>query len=101
MFFHILKLEMVFGYSHLKIRGFDQKRIGVMINGIPLNDPEDHQVYWVDMPDFAESTQDIQFQRGVGSSLYGVSTFGGSLNLQTNNLSAPKSNRDLFQLWKL
>jgi len=78
-----------FGYSHLKIRGFDQKRIGVMINGIPLNDPEDHQVYWVDMPDFAESTQDIQFQRGVGSSLYGVSTFGGSLNLQTNNLSAP------------
>ncbi|NQV18271.1 MAG: TonB-dependent receptor [Armatimonadetes bacterium] len=78
-----------FGYSHLKIRGFDQKRIGVMINGIPLNDPEDHQVYWVDMPDFAESTQDIQFQRGVGSSLYGVSTFGGSLNLQTNNLNAP------------
>ena len=78
-----------FGYSHLKIRGFDQKRIGVMINGIPLNDPEDHQVYWVDMPDFAESTQDIQFQRGVGSSLYGVSTFGGSLNLQTNNPSAP------------
>ena len=78
-----------FGYSHLKIRGFDQKRIGVMINGIPLNDPEDHQVYWVNMPDFAESTSDIQFQRGVGSSLYGVSTFGGSLNLQTNNLSAP------------
>ncbi len=78
-----------FGYSHLKIRGFDQKHIGVMINGIPLNDPEDHQVYWVDMPDFAESTSDIQFQRGVGSSLYGVSTFGGSLNLQTNNLSTP------------
>jgi len=78
-----------FGYSHLKIRGFDQKHIGVMINGIPLNDPEDHQVYWVDMPDFAESTQDIQFQRGVGSSLYGVSTFGGSLNLQTNSPTAP------------
>jgi iron complex outermembrane receptor protein len=78
-----------FGYSHLKIRGFDQKRIGVMINGIPLNDPEDHQVYWVDMPDFAESAEDIQFQRGVGSSLYGVSTFGGSLNLQTNNPGAP------------
>ncbi len=78
-----------FGYSHLKIRGFDQKHIGVMINGIPLNDPEDHQVYWVDMPDLAESTQDIQFQRGVGSSLYGVSTFGGSLNLQTNNPTAP------------
>lgn len=77
------------GYSYLKIRGFDQKRIGVMINGIPLNDPEDHQVYWVDMPDFAESLTDIQFQRGIGSSLYGVSTFGGSLNMQTSDLSSP------------
>ncbi len=73
------------GYSYLKVRGFDQNRIGVMINGIPLNDPEDHQVYWVDMPDFAESLDSIQFQRGVGSSLYGVDTFGGSLNLLTGN----------------
>jgi len=79
-----------FGYSYLKIRGFDQKRIGVMINGIPLNDPEDHQVYWVDMPDFAESISDIQFQRGVGSSIYGVSTFGGSLNMQTNTVGMPE-----------
>ncbi len=72
------------GYSYLKVRGFDQKRIGVMINGIPLNDPEDHQVYWVDMPDFAESLDAIQFQRGVGSSLYGIAAFGGSLNLRTS-----------------
>ncbi len=71
------------GYSYLKVRGFDQKRVGVMINGIPLNDPEDHQVYWVDMPDFAESLDSIQFQRGVGSSLYGVDAFGGSVNLIT------------------
>ncbi len=76
----------IIGNAHLKIRGFDQKRIGVMINGIPLNDPEDHNVYWVNMPDFAESTSDIQFQRGVGSSLYGISTFGGSLNMQTSPL---------------
>jgi iron complex outermembrane recepter protein len=76
------------GYSNMKIRGFDQKRIGVMINGIPLNDPEDHNVYWVNMPDFAESISDIQFQRGVGSSIYGVSTFGGSLNMQTNTTRA-------------
>ncbi|MCF7793074.1 MAG: TonB-dependent receptor [Candidatus Cloacimonetes bacterium] len=83
------------GYSYLKIRGFDQKRIGVMINGIPLNDPEDHQVYWVDMPDFAESISDIQFQRGVGSSIYGVSTFGGSLNMQTNH-ATKKEGSELF-----
>ena len=71
------------GYSYLKVRGFDQKRVGVMINGVPLNDPEDHQVYWVDMPDFAESLDSIQLQRGVGSSLYGVDAFGGSINLIT------------------
>jgi len=75
------------GYSFIKIRGFDQKRIGVMINDIPLNDPEDHQVYWVDMPDLAESVEDIQIQRGVGSSIYGVSNFGGSLNIRTRQLS--------------
>jgi iron complex outermembrane receptor protein len=79
------------GYSNLKVRGFDQTRIGVMINGIPLNDPEDHQVYWVDMPDFAESVSDIQFQRGVGSSVYGVSSFGGSLNMDTSLIPQQKS----------
>ena len=71
------------GYTFLKIRGFDQKRIGVMLNEIPLNDPEDQQVYWVDLPDLAESTEDIQVQRGVGSSIYGTSTFGGSVNIRT------------------
>jgi len=71
------------GYSYLKIRGFDQKRIAVMINGIPLNDPEDHQVYWVDMPDLAANTQDIQVQRGLGYSAYGPSAFGGSVNIIT------------------
>lgn len=79
------------GYSFLKIRGFDQRRIGVMINDISLNDPEDQEVYWVDLPDVAESTQDIQIQRGVGSSIYGTSTFGGSVNIKTSNYSAEKS----------
>ncbi len=77
------------GYSHMKVRGFDEKRIGVMVNGIPFNDPEDHSVYWVNMPDLAESVENIQFQKGVGNSQYGVSTFGGSLNLMTNSLNNP------------
>ena len=71
------------GYSYLKIRGFDQKRIAVMINGIPLNDPEDHQVYWVDMPDLAANVDDVQVQRGLGYSPYGPSAFGGSVNIMT------------------
>lgn len=86
------------GYSYMKIRGFDQTRIGVMINGIPLNDPEDHQVYWVDMPDLAESTDNIQLQRGVGSSIYGVSTFGGSLNLKTNTFNLKQGFESYLQL---
>lgn len=78
------------GYSYLKIRGFDQKRVSVMLNGIPLNDPEDHQVYWVNMPDFLGSVQDIQIQRGVGSSIYGSSSFGGTVNILTHELNSPK-----------
>jgi len=76
------------GYSYLKIRGFDQKRISVMLNGIPLNDAESHEVFWIDLPDFAANVQDIQVQRGVGSSLYGASSMGGSVNLITNDFSA-------------
>ncbi len=75
------------GYSHIKVRGFDEKRIGVMVNGIPLNDPEDHQVYWVDIPDIGENIQNIQFQRGVGNLIYGISTLGGSLNLETEKFN--------------
>ncbi|MCK4560995.1 MAG: TonB-dependent receptor [Calditrichia bacterium] len=78
------------GYSFLKIRGFDQSRVGVMLNEIPLNDPEDQQVYWVDHPDLTESVEDIQIQRGVGSSIYGTSTFGGSVNINTKNYSSER-----------
>jgi iron complex outermembrane recepter protein len=84
------------GYSFLKIRGFDQSRVGVMVNDIPLNDPEDQQVYWVDHPDLAESVQDIQIQRGVGSSIYGTSTFGGSVNIRTKNYSSQRIARITF-----
>ncbi len=72
------------GYTYLKIRGFDQRRVGVLIDGIPLNDPEDHQVYWVDLPDFESSLQDIQVQRGVTNSVGGLGAIGGTVNLVTN-----------------
>ena len=79
------------GYTYLKIRGFDQKRVSVMINGIPLNDPEDHQVYWFDMPDLSANIDDIQVQRGLGYSPYGPSAFGGSVNIITQ--TAPRDKR--------
>ncbi len=75
------------GYSGIRIRGSDATRINVTINGIPVNDAESHQVYWVDLPDFASSTENIQVQRGIGSSTNGAGAFGGSVNILTNKLS--------------
>jgi iron complex outermembrane receptor protein len=71
------------GYSYVKVRGFPQRRVAVTINGIPLNDPESHEVYWVDHPDLLASAATLQVQRGVGSALYGASAAGGSINLET------------------
>ncbi len=72
------------GYTGLRIRGSDQSRINVTVNGIPLNDAESHGVFWVNMPDFASSVDNIQIQRGVGTSTNGAATFGASLNIQTD-----------------
>lgn len=79
------------GYNYLNIRGFDQRRISVMINGIPQNDPEDHNVYWLDFPDLAASLQDLQVQRGAGSAFYGPAAVGGSVNLITSSFAGSPS----------
>ncbi|MBI1807916.1 MAG: TonB-dependent receptor [Ignavibacteria bacterium] len=71
------------GYNYINLRGFDQRRLSVMINGVPQNDPEDHNVYWIDFPDLLASTGSIQVQRGAGSAFYGPPAIGGSVNLVT------------------
>ena len=78
------------GDSAVLIRGFDAQRVQVMINGIPVNDPESKKVYWSNWGGLSGSTRDIQVQRGVGSSLYGSGAFGGSINIETNN-APPKA----------
>ncbi len=75
------------GYNYLSIRGFDQRRISVSINGIPQNDPEDHDVYWLDFPDLLASTDLIQVQRGAGSGVTGYPAIGGSINIITSVFS--------------
>jgi len=75
------------GYNYLSIRGFDQRRISVSINGIPQNDPEDHNVYWLDFPDLLASTELIQVQRGAGSGVAGYPAIGGSINIITSPFS--------------
>ncbi len=72
------------GYTGMRIRGTDQTRINATVNGIPLNDAESHGVFWVNMPDFASSVDNIQIQRGVGTYTNGAATFGASLNFQTD-----------------
>ncbi len=69
------------GYSYVSIRGFDQSRISVMLDNVPLNDNESHQVYWVDHGDILSDAKDVQIQRGIGNSLYGSAAFGGSINV--------------------
>ncbi len=79
------------GYTSIRVRGSDATRINVTVNGIPYNDSESQGSFWVNMPDFASSVENIQIQRGVGTSTNGAGAFGGSLNVQT---SAPS--RDAF-----
>ena len=74
------------GYTSFQIRGTEMSRINITINGIPLNDAESHDVFWVDLPDFAASVEDIQIQRGVGTSTNGAAAFGASVNIQTREL---------------
>lgn len=76
------------GYSGLRIRGTDPTRIGVTWNGIPVNDAESHNVFWVDLPDVSSSTNSIQVQRGIGWSQPGAGDFGGSIQINTLGFKA-------------
>ncbi len=75
------------GYTSLRVRGTDGTRINVTVNGVPMNDAESHNLFWVNMPDFASSIKDIQVQRGAGTSTNGAGAFGGSINMQTKGAS--------------
>ena len=79
------------GYTGFRIRGTDASRINVTINGIPYNDADEQGAYWVDLPDFASSIENIQIQRGVGTTTNGAAAFGANLNIQTNNFAQKAS----------
>ncbi len=72
------------GYTSMRVRGTDGSRINVTANGIPINNPESHNVYWVNMPDLASSLRDVQIQRGAGTSANGAGAFGASVNMVTD-----------------
>ncbi len=75
------------GYTGIRVRGTDATRVNVTINGIPYNDPESQGTFWVNLGDFASSTESLQLQRGVGTSTNGSAAFGASINLLTDAVS--------------
>ena len=74
------------GYTGIRVRGSDASRVNVTVNGIPFNDAESQGTFWVNLPDFASSVEQIQLQRGVGTSSNGSAAFGASLNLETDKV---------------
>lgn len=72
------------GYTSMRVRGSDASRINITANGVPINNPESHNVYWVNMPDLASSLRDVQIQRGAGTSVNGAGAFGASVNMLTD-----------------
>ena len=70
-------------YSYMRLRGIDQSRINITLDGIPLNEPEDEALYFSNFPDFANSIASVQVQRGVGSSTHGVASYAGSVNFES------------------
>ncbi|MDO4159206.1 MAG: TonB-dependent receptor [Prevotellaceae bacterium] len=74
------------GYTSLRVRGTDPSRINITANGVPMNDAESSQLFWVNMSDFASSVQSMQIQRGVGTSTNGAGAFGATVNMQTENI---------------
>jgi iron complex outermembrane receptor protein len=79
------------GYTYMSVRGSNGERINVTVNGIPYNDPESHGTFWVNLSDFASSTENLQLQRGVGTSTNGSGAFGASLNILTDAVSKDAS----------
>ena len=76
------------GYSYLRLRGLDQTRISVSLDGIPLNDPEDHQLFFANFPDLLAGVQSVQVQRGVGTTGTGTAAYAGSVNFETKPIAA-------------
>lgn len=83
------------GYSSIRLRGVDQTRLSISIDGVPLNDPEDQVLYFSNVPDFMNSMYSVRVQRGVGSSAFGTAAFAGSLDFESLPLLSTPAFREL------
>ncbi len=79
------------GYSSIRVRGTDSRGVNVTINGVPYNDAESQGTFWVNLGDFASSVENLQLQRGVGTSTNGAGAFGASINILTDRYKVEPS----------
>lgn len=70
-------------YTYFRVRGIDQTRVNITLDGVPLNDAEDQGVFFSNFPDFGNSIQSVQIQRGVGTSSLGAGSFAGNVNFES------------------
>lgn len=75
------------GGTSMRLRGSDATRLNVTINGVAMNNPDSHAMYWYDTPDLVSAVGDMQVQRGAGTSTNGTGAFGGAINMTTSKLS--------------
>ena len=83
------------GYTYFRIRGLDQTRVNVTLDGVPLNEPEDQGFYSVNLADFANNVQSVQVQRGVGTSSNGTASYAGSVNFESIALASATRGGDV------
>jgi iron complex outermembrane recepter protein len=83
------------GYSYLRLRGLDQTRLNITIDGVPLNDPEDQVLYFANFADLMSNVQSVQVQRGVGTSTAGTASYAGSINFETTPVAQKQRSGDV------
>lgn len=76
------------GDARVSIRGFDQRNIAVLVDGVPVNDMENGQVYWSNWDGLGDITRYMQVQRGLGASKLSIVSVGGTMNIVTKGIDA-------------
>lgn len=83
------------GYTYFRLRGLDQSRINMTLDGVPLNEPEDQGVYFSNFPDFANSVGSVEIQRGVGTSSHGTASFVGAIHFESPLVASAKKETEV------
>lgn len=87
-----------YGDSEIYMRGFDNSNIGVMVNGVPMNDMEWGGVYWSNWMGMSDITRSLQTQRGLGASKVSSPSVGGTINIVTKGIEAKKGGNVSYAL---